>query len=300
MWRYHRQKLSVCLLLLLAVLVLAFHQGELKDWALRDSVDSLGEAVTLAVCGAWLSLIISSRPVGRITNYLFFGSFLLLFSATLDLADEVLDYPPEQRLLSWLESFPAPVGMVLLTIGLFGWHREQQVISRQLQGREGFLRDHQLIDPLTQLYGPVYLHAVLNREIKLRRSGQTLSLLLLDIQGFAGYNRNFGVSAGDELLQRLAIWFAGQLRPQDVICRYSGDCFVVLLPDTPPSSAELLAQHLQSQLQHICTEPLVLQTVVQPVQDQSAAAALQQLELSLLQAKAQPSSQHAAYSRVWY
>ena len=63
---------------------------------------------------------------------------------------------------------------------------------------------------------------------------------------------------------------------------------------------ELLAQHLQSQLQHICTEPLVLQTVVQPVQDQSAAAALQQLELSLLQAKTQPSSQHAAYSRVWY
>ena len=69
MWRYHRQKLIVCLLLLLAVLVLAFQQGELKAWALRDSVDSLGEAVTLAVCGAWLSLIISSRPVGRITNY---------------------------------------------------------------------------------------------------------------------------------------------------------------------------------------------------------------------------------------
>lgn len=296
MWRYHRQKLSACLLILLAVLGLAFQQGELKAYSLRDSVDSLGEAVTLAVCGAWLSLIISSRPVGRVTNYLFFGSFLLLFSATLDLVDEVLDYPPEQRLLSWLESFPAPVGMVLLTIGLYGWHREQQVISRQLQGREGFLRDHQLIDPLTQLYGPVYLHAVLNREIKLRRPGQTLSLLLADIQGFAAYNRRFGMAAGDELLQRLAIWFAGQLRPRDVICRYSGDCFVLLLPDTPPSSAEKLAQHLQSQLQFICTEPLVLQTLVQPVQEQSAAAALQQLELALGQAKAQS----FALSKVWY
>jgi diguanylate cyclase (GGDEF)-like protein len=146
----------------------------------------------------------------------------------------------------------------------------------------------------------VYLHAVLNREIKLRRPGQTLALLLLDIQGFAAYNRHFGVSAGDELLQRLAIWFAGQLRPQDVICRYSGDCFIVLLPDTPLSSAELLAQHLQSQLQHICTEPLVLQTVVQPVQEQTAAAALQQLEQCLLQAKTQPASRDDAYSRVWY
>lgn len=296
MWRYHRQKLSVCLLILLAVLGLAFHQGELKAWGLRDSVDSLGEAVTLAVCGAWLSLIISSRPVGRITNYLFFGSFLLLFSATLDLADEVLEYPPELRLFSRLESFPAPVGMVLLTIGLFGWHREQQVISRQLQGREGFLRDHQLIDPLTQLYGPVYLHAVLNREIKLRRPGQPLSLLLLDIAGFTAYNRQFGVAAGDELLQRLAIWFAGQLRPQDVICRYSGDCFVVLLPETPRSSAELLAQHLQSQLQHICTEPLALATVVQQVQQDNAATALQQLEQALHQMKVQPS----VLARVWY
>lgn len=123
-----------------------------------------------------------------------------------------------------------------------------------------------------------------------------MSLLLLDIQGFAAYNRHFGVTAGDELLQRLAIWFAGQLRPQDVICRYSGDCFVLLLPDTPSGSAELLAQHLQSQLQHICTDPLVLQTVVQPVQEQTAAAALQQLELALGQTKAQS----FALSKVWY
>lgn len=298
MWRYHRQKLSVCLLLLLAVLVLAFQQGELKAYSVRDSVDSLGEAVTLAVCGAWLSLIISSRPVGRITNYLFFGSFLLLFSATLDLADEFLDYPPQQRLLSWLESFPAPVGMVLLTIGLYGWHREQQVISRQLQGREGFLRDHQLIDPLTQLYGPVYLHAVLNREMKLRQPGQSLCLILLDIQGFAAFNRQFGIAAGDDVLQRLAIWFAGQLKPEQVICRYAGDCFVVLLPDTPPSRAELLCQHLQSQLPAICSQPLALQTLVLPVPGTvaSAAAVLQQAEQALLQRKIQPLSA----VKVWY
>ena len=50
------------------------------------------------------------------TNWLFAGSYLLVFSYSLDVLDEVLSYPENVRLMSWLESFPAPLGMVLFVL----------------------------------------------------------------------------------------------------------------------------------------------------------------------------------------
>lgn len=249
MWRLHQRKLIFTLLLLCAGFALALHLGTLKPAESIDYLDVIADgSAFLVVCG-WLWLIVCSRPSGRVTEWLYYGSLLLVFSYFLNLLDEFLRYAPSVRLLSWLESFPAPVGMIVLTIGLVGWHREQRAIDRQLRGRELFLRDHQLIDPLTQLYGKEYLHAVLNREISLQQQNQRpLALLVVNIRQFGQFNRAHGVAAGDALLCWLAEWLSSQLRPTDLICRSDGDCFVALLPDTSLAAAELIASYLQHQL----------------------------------------------------
>lgn len=263
MWQYHLNKLIFSLLLLLAGITLALQYGSFKPFVRLDLWDSVGELTSLAVAIGWLCLIVSSRPAGPVTNWLYSGSFLLVFSYTVDFLDEFIAYPEPHRLMSWLESFPAPVGMLLLTFGLVGWHREQLAINRQLQGRELFLRNHALIDPLTQLYGPAYLQAVLQRELELhRQQQQPLSLLMLDIRGFSAYNRHFGIAAGDHFLTQFSELLTHQLRPRDLICRLAGDCFVAVLPQTEAASATVLQNHLQQQLRQLLPEQNVQLTSV--------------------------------------
>lgn len=290
MWRQHLIKISLPLPLLCMGLMLALTLGSLKHPAEFDWLDILGEGVVLLVAILWLTLIISSRPTGRVTEWLYYGSLLLVCSFFLDLLDEFIRYPEHIRTMSWLESLPAPVGMLALTYGLVGWHREQRIINRQLQGRELFLRDHRLLDPLTQLYGVDYLYAVLARDLELHKADQRpLSLLMLNINQFAAFNRQHGMAAGDDYLVKLAELCASQLRASDVLCRYAGDRFVALLANTNLQQAQIIAQHLQQHLVQLNGDvtDLTISIAVNEVTQQTASQALQQTEEKLKASKAQ-------------
>lgn len=287
MWQQHKLKLCFSLFLLSCSAIQVLQLGDLKPWAEVDLVDVVGEGITLLVCTAWLWLILSSRPAGRVTERLYYGSLLLVYCYFLDVADEFVHYDSGVVLMIWLESFSAPLGMVMLTIGLVGWHHEQRAIDRQLRGRELFLRDHQLLDPLTQLYGADYLHAVLTREIALKQ--QPLCLLVIDIRQFSQFNRQFGVAAADELLCQLGEALASQLRFSDLVCRWRGDCFVAVLPATPLSQAQALRQHLALQLSRLSLHqqaPALTMQALQ-VQAQDADEALQQATAALAQARSE-------------
>ncbi|MEN3157932.1 GGDEF domain-containing protein [Alkalimonas sp. NCh-2] len=264
MWRLHQIKLALTSLSLVIGAWLAVWLGQPKPAAIIDWFDVLGEGTTLLVCLGWLLLIVSRRPKSQVTNWLFLGCSLLTFSYLLDVLDEFFRYPEHLRLMSWLESIPAPFGMLALTLGVLGWLKEQRVIERQLQSREQVLREHQWIDPLTQLYSAAYLQALLQRE---QAAQQQLNLLVLDLKGFSHYNRQHGVAAGDTLLRHLSELSLSLLRPADVLCRFAGDRFVALLPATGTTAAELLALHLKHQLdKHLTTGAAVqLQYAVLPV-----------------------------------
>lgn len=290
MWRQHLLKITLPLPLLSAGLLLALSLGAAKKPAEFDWLDILGEGVVLLVATLWLTLIISSRPAGRVTEWLYYGSLLLVCSFFLDLLDEFIRYPEHIRTMSWLESLPAPVGMLALTYGLVGWHREQRVINRQLQGRELLLRDHRLLDPLTQLYGVDYLYAVLARDLELHRAEQRpLSMLMLNINQFAAFNRQQGMAAGDDYLVKLSVLLCSQLRASDVLCRYAGDRFVALLANTNQQQAQIIAQHMQQHLAQLSSDAtgLTISIVVNDVTELTATQALQHTEDKLKASKAQ-------------
>ena len=93
-------------------------------------------------------------------------------------------------------------------------------------------------EPLTGLPNRRGWDEQLDRELaQARRSGRPVSVALLDIDDFKGYNDAHGHQAGDRLLVAAAAAWQGQLREGDVLCRWGGDEFAVLLPDCSEDEA---------------------------------------------------------------
>ena len=104
-------------------------------------------------------------------------------------------------------------------------------------------------DDLTRLYNSRYLNLVLKRETKRAiRSNRPLSLLFLDLDGFKQVNDNHGHQAGSKTLVEAAAVIRGGARETDVVARFGGDEFSLILPDTGPEGALSVASRIQERL----------------------------------------------------
>lgn len=117
----------------------------------------------------------------------------------------------------------------------------EQALQRQLveiQTLQAQLKQHAERDPLTGLFNRRYLTATMARELaRMRREDRPLSLMLIDIDHFKSVNDTLGHQAGDECLVRLATLLKINTRESDVVCRWGGDEFLVLLPTLPREAA---------------------------------------------------------------
>lgn len=86
-------------------------------------------------------------------------------------------------------------------------------------------------DGLTNLYNRRFMEISLDREIRLaaKRKGE-LSLLMLDIDHFKRFNDTFGHEAGDRVLRGVAEILSESVRTEDIVCRYGGEEFLIILP----------------------------------------------------------------------
>jgi diguanylate cyclase (GGDEF)-like protein len=94
-------------------------------------------------------------------------------------------------------------------------------------------------------------HALEVLEVELRRanrSGRPLSVAMVDLDRFKQINDRYGHLCGDEVLTTVGNGLKQVLRTSDVKCRYGGDEFLLILPDTPPRGAEQLGQCLAADL----------------------------------------------------
>ena len=104
-------------------------------------------------------------------------------------------------------------------------------------------------DSLTGLFNRRYFFAVAKREFqRSQRYGHSLALLLLDIDYFKRINDAYGHRAGDQVLRTVAGIMRNGLRQVDIPCRYGGEEFVMLLPETPLDTAIAVAQRLGATL----------------------------------------------------
>ncbi|MBI5415944.1 MAG: diguanylate cyclase [Candidatus Omnitrophica bacterium] len=103
-----------------------------------------------------------------------------------------------------------------------------------------------ITDPLTLIYNYRQFSQSLNYEIKRRgRVAGHLCLIILDIDGFKAYNDTFGHLEGDDLLKGIGKIFKSQLRETDIVCRYAGDEFAIILPDISLEGAGVAAEKIR-------------------------------------------------------
>jgi len=134
-------------------------------------------------------------------------------------------------------------------------HREQiERTNRDLQDRNDSLQQANevlnqlsITDGLTKLHNHRFFQDHLTREIRrVDRTGEPLSILLLDIDDFKRLNDRLGHAAGDEILTRIAQILLDAVRASDLCARYGGEEFVILAPNTGVPGAYELAEKLRT------------------------------------------------------
>ncbi len=124
--------------------------------------------------------------------------------------------------------------------------RFEEIESLQTQLREQAVRDG-----LTGLYNRRYLDEALEIELaSARKTGTSLALVIMDIDFFKQVNDHYGHATGDKALQTLAGVLARYTRKSDIVCRYGGEEFAVVMPDIDEghaiSRADILRQQMAS------------------------------------------------------
>jgi diguanylate cyclase (GGDEF)-like protein/putative nucleotidyltransferase with HDIG domain len=106
-----------------------------------------------------------------------------------------------------------------------------------------------LTDPLTGIPNSRFLYLRLEQELARAIRGATpLTVAVMDLDGFKGVNDRHGHQAGDLVLRRLAAILCDALRTGDTVCRYAGDEFVALLPETTVEESEAVLSRLKERV----------------------------------------------------
>ena len=135
--------------------------------------------------------------------------------------------------------------MVLFNVYLFQQRlallKTRRELIRQLQIAERTART----DALTGLYNLRFMREAMTREIaRADRNQSTLSVVFIDVDNFKDFNTEFGHVVGDRVLRDVAALLKKNFRAEDVVTRYGGDEFVVIMPDADTAQAGVAIERL--------------------------------------------------------
>lgn len=208
--------------------------GQVHSYALGDLLIALECTVTVA-------LLYRSEDLPTRAPRLLLGGFLVAFVAV-ELARVWVAFPlhgnPDVTTprLSVICAITYIVNVSLLPLA-FIWMMHARL--------EWDLKQQSLIDPLTTVLNRRGLEQALEREMaRYRRYGEDLTVAMLDLDHFKEFNDQYGHAAGDKILAGVARLLASRLRETDVVGRFGGEEFVILLPHTDLAQAGPILEQL--------------------------------------------------------
>ncbi len=176
------------------------------------------------------------------------GLLIYFYSAT---TQEQALSPGATRFV-WLVLFGLVVLVILLNVYLIDRKRSLVQLRRRywLQSQE-LEREHEQVmrDPLTQVYNRRFFDEAIPQEARrCDRTGRPLSFLLVDVDDFKEVNQRLGHFVGDQVLQAVAAVLQVTLRTSDMVFRFGGDEFLVVLPETPAEGAAIVDGRLRQRI----------------------------------------------------
>jgi len=125
---------------------------------------------------------------------------------------------------------------------------ERKRAQELIEESEKRFQELSIKDNLTKLYNNRRFHELLQLEIaRTNRYNHPMTLLMIDIDNFKRYNDTYGHVEGDTVLARFAEILQGNIRETDHACRYGGEEFVVILPDTLGDTAFSIAERIREE-----------------------------------------------------
>ncbi len=158
------------------------------------------------------------------------------------------------------------------------------------------LRVQSIRDPLTGLFNRRYMEESLERELRrAKRSGRSLGVLMLDLDYFKRFNDTFGHDGGDLILRLASDFLQGHVRDEDVVCRFGGEEFILILPEISLADAQSRAEFFRKNIKELQAfynnRPLGTITAsfgvaIYPNHGQTSEVLLKSVDLALYKAKA--------------
>jgi diguanylate cyclase (GGDEF)-like protein len=110
-------------------------------------------------------------------------------------------------------------------------NEQLQAQIKQTEALQVELREQAVRDPLTGLFNRRYLKETLQREVsRAKREGLPIGIMIMDIDEFKNINDLYGHDAGDKMLQFIGEMLKANIRAEDIVCRYGGEEFVIVMP----------------------------------------------------------------------
>ncbi len=123
-------------------------------------------------------------------------------------------------------------------------------LELQLQQANAYLHEQAIRDPLTSLFNRRYLDETLKRELqRALRQGYPVGIVMFDIDHFKRFNDTYGHDAGDMLLRRLGGFLHSHMRQDDIVCRYGGEEFTLVLPGASLAQTAQRAEEIRMGIQ---------------------------------------------------
>ena len=213
-----------------------------------NGVHAIVTGLLLAVAPAFGFVMFKNRHVMNALLITWAEIIMLGFAVSMGwVADAPLfgDAPPNRFMapmwlfMQVLIGFPVAIGFLMFT----------RYIVNALRARELQVRELSRRDALTGSWNRGYLTELMAREVAVaERTGQPLSLVVVDLDHFKRINDNHGHSAGDQALIQAARGLADSIREVDHIGRYGGEEFVLLLPNCDTDNARIIAERCREAL----------------------------------------------------
>ncbi len=151
---------------------------------------------------------------------------------------------------------PLMFGMIALFLlaGFYMAQREavvnalrEELLTQKIEAELN--RELTLLDPVTEVYNRRYARVILTREAsRVKRNGTTLGLMLVDITGFRSVNDSLGHSGGDVVLRQIAQLLQSKIRNSDIIVRFGGDEFLLILPEAEKAGIQRLEVRIKQSI----------------------------------------------------
>lgn len=235
-------------------------QGIVTDW--NTGAERLYGYLRTEIIGKPVGILHAPEDVERITTEVFSAIERQGYWT-----GEIKKVSKDQT-IGWIESFVIPlVDEQNQPIGALGINRDitrRREMQQELQAANESLKlqlekvellqeklsEQATRDPLTGLYNRRYLADTIQRELaRARREKTPISVAIMDLDDFKNINDTFGHKGGDAVLMAIAELFLSHMRASDIVCRYGGEEFTILMPNASINTAAGRMENLRKEIE---------------------------------------------------